>query len=119
MKGNTGINSLAKILSERMKAENKTPPMCDFGVIHQDYSLSTNTFPVKIPKTDYSICRSLTIGEQNSELITTQEEKNNAHTHIVPVPEKMRSILPGDRVLVIWVADTPVVVDIIVSAGAL
>ena len=39
-----------------------------------------------------------------------------AHQHHVLVPEKMRSLKPGDRVLVAWVQNEAVVVDIIVSS---
>ena len=31
----------------------------DFGVIKKDYSLVSNTFPLPIPKKDYSVCRLL------------------------------------------------------------
>ena len=39
-----------------------------------------------------------------------------AHQHHVLVPEKMRSLKPGDRVLVAWVQNEAVVVDIVVSS---
>lgn len=39
-----------------------------------------------------------------------------AHQHHVLIPEKMRSIAPGDRVLVAWVQSEAVVIDIILPA---
>lgn len=39
-----------------------------------------------------------------------------AHQHHVLIPEKMRSLKPGDRVLVAWVQSEAVVVDIICPA---
>lgn len=39
-----------------------------------------------------------------------------AHQHHVLVPEKMRSLKPGDRVLVAWVQNEAVVIDIVVSS---
>lgn len=39
-----------------------------------------------------------------------------AHQHHVLIPEKMRSLKPGDRVLVAWVQNEAVVIDIIVSS---
>lgn len=39
------------------------------------------------------------------------------HTHNVTIPEKMRSIRPGDHVLVAWVQNDAVVLDIIVNAA--
>ena len=45
-----GANKLARTLSNRMKNESKSSLVLDFGSINSDYSLTTNTFPVKIPK---------------------------------------------------------------------
>lgn len=39
-----------------------------------------------------------------------------AHQHHVLIPEKMRRLKPGDRVLVVWVQSEAVVVDIICPA---
>ena len=39
-----------------------------------------------------------------------------AHQHHVLIPEKMRSLKPGDRVLVAWVQNEAVVIDIVVSS---
>lgn len=52
-----GANKLARTLSNRMKNESKSSLVLDFGSINSDYSLTTNTFPVKIPKKDYTVCR--------------------------------------------------------------
>lgn len=44
------------------------------------------------------------------------DSSDGAHQHHVLIPEKMRSIKPGDRVLVAWAGDDPVVIDIILPA---
>ena len=104
----------------------------DFGEILGDYSLKANTFDAPIPKNAYSVCRQLTLGETDSHLTYTIEAGNpydgmhnhgssgahshgntsgGAHTHTaegphihdVLVPEKMRWLKPGDRVLISWV----------------
>lgn len=41
------------------------------------------------------------------------------HGHTVLIPEKMRSVAPGDRVLVAWVQHDAVVLDIIQPATAI
>lgn len=41
------------------------------------------------------------------------------HVHSVLVPETMRGVQPGDRVLMAWVGRTPVVIDIILPASIL
>lgn len=66
--GNPGINKLGKVMQQRMRDTNASPLVLDFGVIQGDYSLLTNTYPIPIPKTDYLVCRQLTLGETGSKL---------------------------------------------------
>lgn len=117
----SGINKLGNVLTQRMRKENVKPLVLDFGEIMENESLVTNTFPVPIPKGDYSICRQLTLGKTGEQLTAIElggmHEGHNPgtgqHTHEVPIPEEMRSIIPGDRVLVAWVQNEAVVIDII------
>lgn len=122
--GNEGTNKLANVLNGRMQEESKSPLVLDFGGIQADGSLVTNTFPVPIPKGDYSILRQLTLGVAGDILTTTSGKGNDgeheghmdgtgSHTHEILLPEKMRSVGPGDRVLVAWVHSEAVVVDIV------
>lgn len=108
--GNPGTGKLARVLSRRMNQANAFPLVLDFGEIQGNGSLLTNTFPVPIPKGDYSICRQLTLGKAGGKFSCTDEEPPE---HTVRIPDKMRSAGPGDRVLVAWVQNEAVVVDII------
>lgn len=108
--GHPGTSKLATVLSQRMKKENESPLVLDFGEIQANGSLVTNTFPVPIPKGDYSICRQLTLGKAGEYLTCTTEKPP---LHSVEIPEKMRGVGAGDRVLVAWVQNEAVVVDII------
>ncbi len=129
--GNEGINKLAGVLQNRMHSINYRPQVLDFGQIQGDMSLITNRFPQPIPQSDYMVCRQLTLGKKNAPIDPdpmTQESGNfdgkhdlhvsgnGKHRHILLVPEKMRSIKPGDRVLVAWVGDDACVIDIILPA---
>lgn len=114
--GNPGTNKLASVLSERMNKANQSPLILDFGEIQGNGSLTTNTFPVPIPKGDYSVCRhvgslSFTIseGEHTGHEGQTQEYHTGGHTHTVKLPE----VKPGDRVLVAWVQNEAVVIDVL------
>lgn len=73
-----------------------------------------DTYPVPIPKGAYSVLRQLTLGPTGAELTKTMEA--DGHTHMVEVPEIMRSIGAGDRVLVARVQNKAVVLDIIKSS---
>lgn len=44
------------------------------------------------------------------------DSSDGMHQHHVLIPEKMRHIQPGDRVLVCWVGDDACVVDIVLPA---
>lgn len=117
--GHPGTSKLASVLSSRMKKENESPLVLDFGEIQANGSLLTNTFPVPIPKGDYSVCRhvgslSFTISEGGHAGHEEQTETyhTGSHTHTVKPP----SIKAGDRVLVAWVQSEAVVVDVIESS---
>lgn len=108
--GHPGTAKLASVLCQRMKKENETPLILDFGEIQANGSLMANTFPIPIPKGDYSVCRQLTLGDTGEVLTSTNEIQPE---HEITIPEKMRSVRAGDRVLVAWVQNEAVVVDII------
>lgn len=46
----------------------------------------------------------------------THPDTEGAHIHAVLIPESMRKLKVGDRVLVAWVGNDPVVIDIILPA---
>jgi len=112
--GNPGLSKLARVMSGRMRefseqtAEDVTP---DFGVINSNMSLSTNRFSVAIPKGEYYIGR-LVSGLQipvSGGSHGGHETGNGSHSHTVTLP----GLSPGDHVLVVWVKDEPVVVDVL------
>ena len=104
-----------------MKREKESPLILDFGEIQANGSLVTNTFPVPIPRGDYSVCRSINgymLGTSESSWIGhLQENKHvhsspsgvSSHSHDVSMPK----LKPGDRVLVAWVQSEAVVIDVI------
>ncbi len=109
---NAGINRLANVLSHRMKKESMSPLVLDFGEIQGNGSLVTNTFPAAVPKGDYSVCRQVTFGNTGEQFATTM----GSPPYGVALPEKMRGLLAGDRVLVAWVQNEAVVVDLVSSS---
>lgn len=120
---NQGLNKLAQVMQQRMtrNQEANGALVLDFGTIQGDMSLKTNTFSIPIPRADYHVCRQLTLGPTGSLLTMTKTQGQHgghvggdgSHDHEIKVPEKMRSIKPGDRVLVAWVQSEAVVIDII------
>lgn len=162
MSNQNGINNLGIVLKNEMNKVCGKPFVLDFGVILEDYSLKTNTFPIPIPVGDYSVCRSVSWnpakpmtmtwwadeapyvegwededwsdkgwhGRQDGDLHNPTKESVShghgpkgeseiscgKHYHDVYLPDKMRRLKPGDRVLVAWAGADAVVIDIIMDA---
>ncbi|MCB5522646.1 LysM peptidoglycan-binding domain-containing protein [Blautia schinkii] len=83
----------------------------DFGVIGKDGSLTTNMFPIPIPKGEYYLGRlvsglkiNISGGSHGG-----HNSGNGSHEHSVTLPK----VKAGDTVLVTWVKNTPVVVDVV------
>ena len=140
---NQGLNRFARVIQGRMQQSSVQPPIIDIGQINGDFSLTTNLFPLPIPVSDYLICRSISYNPNVNLIITngidgihphgpsgqhaqyqgngqhSHPDTEGAHTHSIPLPDKMRWVQPGDRVLVAWIGNDAVVIDIIMPAKTL
>lgn len=115
--GKSGMQKLAKVLDARMGEHSEGGFSFDFGVIKKDYSLVSNTFPVPIPKKDYSVCRllaNLTVSVSGG-THGGHSSGSGQHSHSISMPK----LKPGDRVLLVWVEGEPVVIDVVVKASSL
>ena len=112
-----GIGSLARTLKKQIGKETASPLILDFGDIGPQMELTTNSFPVPIPPDSYKVCRQLTLGAVDDKLTETTLDGGPVHTHDVKVPEKMRSLKPGDTVLVAWIGSDAVIIDIVVEGA--
>ena len=109
--------ALAGLLQGRMqqnvKKGNSIPPL-ELGTIDGNMNLAVDGLP-GVLKT-YMVCRQLTVGRETDVLTTTEEAVE--HKHEILVPEKLRSLRAGDRVLVAWASNIPVVIDIVLDKSA-
>lgn len=88
--GNSGLNKLGRVLQRRI-AENAVSSLpIEFGTIQEDYSLLTDTYPIPIVRSDYLVCRHLTQSDME--------------------------LQSGDRVIVAWVQNDAVVIDVFLPA---
>ena len=97
-----GTSRLARILDQRMREHGDTPLIVDYGKISNTGSLITNSYDVPIPKEDYLVCEWLTGKEME-----TTTDGYHPHNHRVRSPRLQK----GDKVLVVWVQDDPIVLD--------
>lgn len=113
----SGANKMANILSSRIAKQAKTSLVLDFGQINKDWSLTTNTFPTNIPKSDYTICRHVSGVSVGSSTHSHGGHyypgySADSHSHAVALP----GLNPGDRVLVAWIENEACVIDVICPA---
>lgn len=106
------IDRLGDLLTSQMQrtVNGNKSITAELGTIGANLSLKVASFKNSIPRGQYMISRSLSIGAKDSKLTVTNSGEK------VLVPDTMRSVNPGDRVLVVWVGSEPVVVDIVKSS---
>ncbi len=80
-----GYNNLLRAIQEEIEDKTNRPPILDFGEITGEKGLVMNFFPLAIPPDGYLVSHRAASGDEK--------------------------IKPGDRVLVAWVGDDPVVID--------
>jgi len=114
--GNAGLNRFANTLKERVAKQTETSLVIDFGQINADFSLTTNTFPVPIPRTDYSVCRSALGIDVTGNTTPNTDTPPEFHMHNLSITTTSEKLKAGDRVLVAWVQNEAVVIDVILSA---
>lgn len=156
-----GMSKLAGVIKDIAKGEKESSLLIDFGVIQEDGSLLTNTYPIPIPATDYLVCRGVALPNREVVNTSTTTATNKSHSHkvesveatgmtgsaqghthsaSVSIPEmqtasatvrqnghdhevdiarpSQRKLAVGDRVLVAWVQNDAVVIDIILTADS-
>ena len=111
-----GVSKLAGVLQELAKKQLPTELLLDFGVVQQDKSLLTNSYPIAIPKSDYLVCRHLKSRIVKATTSSRSVGDHGSHSHTVEIATR-EALKVGDRVLVAWVQNDAVVVDVILSAG--
>lgn len=115
-----GTNRLAKTLTDRINQQIPSDLKLDFGTINGDWSLTTNTFPVKIPKGQWTVNKfwsGLSVGTSSNGAHGGHNgtETRGGHSHTVPMPR----LHTGDRVLVAWVGCEACVICSITSSSSL
>ena len=111
-------------ITDTFRVGSSIPPL-ELGTIDNSMNLIVDGLPNPIP--DYMVCRQLTLGAKDEVLTKTKKDgahvhtsvvsTGSAHEHEVLIPEKMRKLQPGDRVLVAWASGTAVIVDIVLDKG--
>lgn len=125
------MQRLGATLSNRMKrtAQGAVPTTIELGVVNSNLSITTDSLQAAIPKGDYMInlmlTGSLSVGGGSHEHSGGSHEGHetgsgtHSHTggsHSHELPAAFRGLQSGDRVLVAWCGNEPVVIAIVVSS---
>lgn len=126
------IQRLGNTLDGRMKKTSgaAVPTSIELGTINSNLSLSTDSLKSPIPKGDYMVDIRLASSTYNTDSTThshsggthgghtggsgSHSHDGGDHTH--RIPEAFRALKSGDRVLVAWCGNEPVVIAIVTSS---
>lgn len=111
------MQRLSMMLDGRMKKTSSAavPTTIELGTINANLSLTTDSLPVPIPKGDYMI-NIMLAGGNNQTGSTSLSYGGETRLHDHSLPSAFRGLKGGDRVLVAWCGNEPVVVAIVVSS---
>lgn len=113
------IERFANMMSNRMKQTSNAaiPTTIELGTVNPNLSITPDSLRVAIPKGDYMVNITLTGGRTTSSAGGHNGHTNGAageHSH--ELPTAYRGLQPGDRVLLAWCGNEPVVLAIVKSS---
>lgn len=102
------MQRLGATLANRMKQTSNAaiPTTIELGKVNGNLSITTDSLKTPIPKGDYMVNLML------SGSCETEAASHDSGTH----KHKLRGIKPGDRILVAWCGNEPVVLAVVVSS---
>lgn len=111
----TNLQRLGNVFDGRMKKTSgaAVPTTIEFGKINNNLSLTTDSLNSPIPKGEYMVDIRLS-GTSYKTSETTIAGVEGSHEHELTDP--FRALEDGDRVLVAWCGNEPVVIAIIVAS---
>lgn len=118
----SNMKRLGNTLASRMKATSAAaiPTTIELGIINSNLSLTTDSLRVPIPKGDYLMNLTLAgdsyLTSSETHLHEGEDHSHDGGDHSHALPSVFRSLQEGDRVLVAWCGNEPVVVAIVVSS---
>lgn len=92
------------------------PTSVELGTINSNLSLSTDSLQSAIPKGEYMVDIRLASSSYRTSSTTHSGHTSGDGSHSHELPSDFRALRSGDRVLVAWCGNEPVVIAIVVSS---
>lgn len=128
----SNLQRYGDVLAGRMKktAGAAVPTSLELGTINSNLSLSTDSLQTPIPKGEYMVDIRLSSDTYDTSSTThthsggqhgghTSGDGSHAHgggEHTHRLPDAFRVLKSGDRVLVAWCGNEPIIISIVVSS---
>ena len=112
----TNMQRLSDTLANRMKrtAKGAVPTTIELGIVNANLSITTDSLKDPIPKGEYMVDLTLTgnhyISGGSHRHESDHVHSGGSHSHT------FRGLKSGDRVLVAWCGNEPVVIAVVVSS---
>ena len=106
------MQRFASVMANRMRQTSNAavPTTIELGIVNANMSITPDSLRAAIPKGDYMVSLLLTSGR------FTADASYDGYTHKHELPEAIRGLRPGDRILIAWCGDDPVVIAVVVSS---
>ena len=110
----SNMQRLGETLTNRMKKTSAAavPTTIELGRIGNNQTLITDSLRTAIPKGEYMV--NLTLTGESKTGSETDNESIASHSH--QLPDSIRTLKVGDRVLVAWCGNEPIIIAIVVSS---
>lgn len=101
-RGNQGAEQLVMALQHIASGQVPKDRVIDFGEICSDHSLVMDSYPVPIPRGEWSLLRHL-------QMSTEETGWDDEHESL----RRLHRVHAGDRVVVVWVGNEAVVIGVL------
>lgn len=117
----SNVERFGAMLSNRMKQTSSAavPTTIELGRVNENMSITPDHLRVPIPKGEYMVNLMLTGSFTTASTGHTHGGADHSHgggEHSHALPSSFRGLRPGDRILILWSGNEPIVIAILVSS---
>ena len=128
----SNIERFGTVMANRMKqtSDAAIPLTIELATVNSNMSITPDSLGAPIPQGEYMINLALTGSKKTGKTIHSHNDgthgehvgggsgvhNHNGGEHDHPLPSPLRNIMPGDRVVIAWCGNEPVIIAIAVPS---